>query len=402
MAAEKDLMLKGLKVIDLTNNLAGPCTAMLMAERGAEVFHIERPGRGDDSRKLIPVVDGLGGTMFMWANHDKKSVALDLKDKRAVELLYRMAKDADVLIESYRPGVLDKLGLGYDKIKEINPKIIYCSVSAFGHRGPNSSKPGYDIIAQAYSGIIQRTGEPDGDPVKIGPPIGDYVGALNAYGSVMTALFYRSLTGKGQYIDVALARGLYWMNNAFNYPTLGEKNLRTGSFAPDIAPYGIFRGKNGGMIIAAGNQNLWEKLANLMGAPELITCPDFADMQSRVENKLKLRDVIEAWLHTFEDVNEACGLIDKAGIPASPICDSTYMYKDPHAVECGWVKDIGVSKGMTSIKDFPGPIGLSDYSESADPIVAPAPALGEHNYEVMKRYGMTDEEIEACLKDWNS
>ena len=181
---------ENLKVIDITNNYAGPMAGTMLADYGAEVWHIEKPVLGDDSRFFPPMVDGLS-INYCTSNRGKKSVVLDLKDPRGADAVKKLAAKADVLLESFRPGVMKKLGLGYEELKEINPRLIYCSISAYGQTGPYASRPGYDVIAQAVSGIMEMTGEPDGMPNKIGPAIGDWMGALNAFGCIGTALYYR-------------------------------------------------------------------------------------------------------------------------------------------------------------------------------------------------------------------
>ena len=201
----------GLKVIDITNNLAGPLCAQMLGDYGAEVYKIERPGAGDDSRGIAPKIEGQS-LFYMYACRSKKSVTLALDDPRAQECIYKMAKDCDVFIESYPPGRMKKFNLDYETISKINPKIIYCSVSVAGQVGPHSKVPGFDLIAQAMSGLMDITGEKDGGPTKSGTVIGDYIGGLNAFGSVVSALFHRERTGEGQYCDVSLLDGLIGVN----------------------------------------------------------------------------------------------------------------------------------------------------------------------------------------------
>ncbi|MBR0085036.1 MAG: CoA transferase [Lachnospiraceae bacterium] len=397
---EKIKVLKGIKVMDLTNNLAGPATGVLLSELGAEVIHIERPGIGDDSRSYMPrLPEDLSGT-YTWANRGKKSVTLDLKDQRAIKFLYKMAETADILIESSKPGVLDKLGLGYDRMKEINPRLIYCSVSAFGHTGPNRDKAGYDIIAQAYSGIIAATGEPD-MPYMIGLPIGDTCGTLVAYGSIMTALFARTITGKGQHIDVSLARSILWQENCFSNSYGDELHQRFGNHHFANVPYGIYKGNNGEIAIAAGNNKLWQKLCDCMKRPDMKDDPRYSTYRARVEHKPELIALIEDWLRTYDNVDEACALLDAAGVPAHKINIPGLMWKDKNALECGWVQPYPTPDSITSYDEVYGTVGISDFSGIEVDGYMKAPDLGQHNYEVMREYGLTDEEIEEMLSDWN-
>ncbi len=397
---EKIRLLEGIKVLDLTNNMAGPCTAVLLAERGAEVIHVERPGIGDDSRHYLPLLpEGVCG-VFAWANRGKKSVTLDLKDERAKELLYKMAKDADIFIESYRPGVLDRLGYGYEKMKEINPRLIYCSVSVFGHTGPNRHKPGYDLIAQAYSGIVSMTGEPDGPPHIIGYALGDTVGSINAYGNIMAALYARTITGKGQHVDISLARGLLWQHGSYGNSYTGKVQRRFGNHAYGVTPYGLFNGKDESVIIASSNDNVWGRLCDAMGRPDLKTDPDYATNRARVSNKMKTVGIIEDWLKTFDSMDDACAVLDEHDVPAHKINEDDLMWKDQNALECGWISAFPTPDGVTSFDEIYGTTGTADLSGVMLEGTKKAPDLGQHNYEVMREYGLTDEEIEKMLSDW--
>ncbi|MBR0085520.1 MAG: CoA transferase [Lachnospiraceae bacterium] len=401
MNRPKTEMLDGILVIDFTNNLAGPATAALLAERGAEVIHIEMPGKGDDNRYFPPVLKGLNSTTHMWANRGKKSVTLNLKDPRALNVIYKMVEEADIVIESNRPGVMDKLGLGYDKLSEINERLIYCSVSAFGHVGPNRSKPGYDIIAQAYSGVMYFTGEPDGPPTKIGIALGDFVGAINAFGSVLGALYQREMTGYGQHVDVSLARGLLWLVGLFNQPVNGSIRYRTGNHDFSLCPYGVFNGKDGSCVIGAVNETTWKHLCETMGREDLIDDPEYKKNTDRVRNKTKVIELIENWLNTFEHIDEPVEMLDKAGVPVSKISNGDYMYQDKHALECGWIQEINVPDEVTEVDHLMGCVGLSEFSGALIDGTKAAHSLGADNYEVLTRYGMTREEIDECLKDWN-
>ena len=400
MSETKTSVFDGIKVIDMTNNLAGPVTGELLAERGAEVIHIEMPGKGDDSRYFPPLLPGKSSACFMWCNRGKKSVTLNLKDPRARDIIYKMVETADILIESNRPGVMDKLGFGYEKLSAINKRLIYCSVSAFGHTGPNMSKPGYDVIAQAYSGIMYYTGEHDGPPTKIGVALGDYVGAMNAYGSVVTALYHRDRTGLGQHVDISLARGLLWMSGYFNNAVNGSFKGRTGNHASNLCPYGIFNGADGSCVIGAVNESTWKHLCEAMGREDLMTDPEFKTNADRVRNKPRVIEIIENWLKETGDIDKAVDMLDKAGVPVSKINNGDLMYKDQHARECGWIQDFEVPDIVTEVDSIPGCIGLAELSGAKIDGTRRAPMLGEHNYEVLSEYGMTKEEIDQCLADW--
>lgn len=387
---EKADLLSGLLVIDMTNNIAGPCAGLLLAERGAEVIHIERPGSGDDNRRFLPMLDGTS-LAHMWANSGKKSVTLDLKDEKDLALLNSMLMQADVLIESYRPGVMDKIGLGYDAVKKQNSRLIYCSISAFGHSGPYTSKPGYDIIAQAYSGIMYMTGEKNGPPIKSGMAIGDFVGAINAFGSIMTALYYREKTGLGQHVDISLARGLLWFNGHFNYPVTGQSSERTGNHAWNIAPYGVFNGKDGSVVIGALTPNTWEYLCKAIGREDLCNNPAYCTNDVRCTHIPQIIDVIETWLKTFDHVADACEILDHAGVPVSKINSPDDLYTDPHATECQWIQPVQTPDSVTSADVLPVCTGLADFSRGALHCSS-APDLGQNNSEIKTRFGTQNKE----------
>lgn len=390
---------ENLKVIDLTNNYAGPMAGSLLADYGAEVWHIEKPVLGDDNRYFPPMVDGIS-INYCTSNRGKKSVVLNLKDSRGAEAVRRLVKKADVLLESYRPGVMKKLGLGYEELKKINPRLIYCSISAYGQTGPYASRPGYDVIAQAVSGIMEMTGEPGGSPTKIGPAIGDWMGALNAFGCIGTALYYRSVTGQGQHIDISLARSLMWMAAKLDYNITGEVQTRTGNHHSNLAPYGIFKGNNGeSAVIGVLSTNLWNKFCTVLGRPELAEDPRFISNDKRVENKEILIELVENWLKTFPQISQAVQLLMEAGIPCSKIYNMRDVNEDPHFNQCGWIADMPMADGMQSVRTrrFPSdPFEFSAFSAE----YRKAPALGENNHEVLEDLGFSPEEIDTMEEEW--
>ena len=390
---------ENLKVIDLTNNYAGPMAGSLLADYGAEVWHIEKPVLGDDNRYFPPMVDGIS-INYCTSNRGKKSVVLNLKDPRGAEAVRRLVKKADVLLESYRPGVMKKLGLGYEELKKINPRLIYCSISAYGQTGPYASRPGYDVIAQAVSGIMEMTGEPGGSPTKIGPAIGDWMGALNAFGCIGTALYYRSVTGQGQHIDISLARSLMWMAAKLDYNITGEVQTRTGNHHSNLAPYGIFKGNNGeSAVIGVLSTNLWNKFCTVLGRPELAEDPRFISNDKRVENKEILIELVENWLKTFPQISQAVQLLMEAGIPCSKIYNLRDVNEDPHFNQCGWIADMPMADGMQSVRTrrFPSdPFEFSAFSAE----YRKAPALGENNHEVLEDLGFSPEEIDTMEEEW--
>lgn len=393
-------MLAGIKVLDITGNLAGPNTCAMMADYGADVIKIEKPVVGDDGRAFPPKMDNVS-IIFTWINRGKKSVVLDMKDPRAIEIVKKMIAETDVLVESNRPGVMKRLGLDYESVKQIKPDIIYCSVSAFGSTGPYAEKPGYDVIAQAFSGFMQLTGNPDGPPMKSDIAIGDMVGSLNAFGAVMTALYYRQVTGIGQHVDVSLARGLLFCNTIFEYVNIGQGQIkRNGNHHPGLNPYGLFEGNNGKtVVIAAVSNNLWKKLCVLMGREDMIENPKYIDNYMRAKNQKEIIPVINEWLQTFDDLEEAVALLERAGVPNIKVYSMDDIASDPHALENQWIVEVPVEKGITSKPTFLTKNCSASFS-AAPGKVKSGPALGEHNYEVLTKYGLTREEIDELQCKW--
>lgn len=392
-------MLDKLLVLDITNNIAGPCCAAMLADHGAEVIHVEKPVWGDDSRHFYPPIGGMSGTFF-YANRNKKSLVIDLKDPQGAEIIRNIAVSADVLIESNRPGVMKRLGLDYESIRQLNPSLIYCSISAFGQKGPLSSRAGYDIIAQAYSGMMYYTGESGSGPVKNYFSIGDFVTSYNAYGNIMTALYYRAKTGVGQHIDMALARGLLAMNMCISDNITGIPRRKTGNHDMHLCPYGIFNGPQGeSLVIAAINVALWEKLCAAMERPELAHDPRYITNDARCDNMDDVIDMIERWLNTFDSVDAAAKRLTEYGVPNIKPYTVTDILNDRHAHELGWIRELPLPDSVEVAKTCPAAYGYADFSET-DTNMAPAPKLGEHNIELLTRFGMSVEEAEKLTSIW--
>ena len=389
----------GIRVLDLTNNFAGPMSGAMLADYGAEVIHVEKPVLGDDNRFFSPMVDGVSAS-HMSANRGKKSVVLDLKDPRSIEAIRKLAAESDIFIESYRPGVMDRLGLGYEAIKKINPDIIYCSVSAYGQVGPYAKRPGYDVIAQAVSSAMYMTGDPNGPPTKIGSAIGDWVGALAAFGMIGTAMYYRQVTGKGQHVDISLARLLMWMFARFDYKFTGKMECRSGNYHTTLAPYGIFNGKDGeSIIIGALNQNLWTKLCNVMGRPELAEDPRYVTNAKRCDNLQDVIAIIENWLKSLDKIDDAEKLLMNAGVPCAKVYSPEDVFEDPHFNECGWITKIPAPDGVTSIDGRFFPSNPFEFSE-VKAEYRKAPVLGQDNHSVLESVGFSTEEVDRMEEEW--
>lgn len=393
-------MLEGIKVLDFTSNAAGPtCTAML-ADYGAEVVKIERPVVGNDERTYGIQVEGGVSLLGAWLNRGKKSVTMNLKDPDVIELLKKMVLDYDVVVESGRPGVMKKLGLDYETLHKINPKLVYCSISAFGQNGPYSKKPGYDIIAQAMSGVMDITGEQDGPPIKSGTTLSDYVGGINAFGSILAAVRYADKTGIGQHVDVSLLMSMIYLNGAFEYLNIGMDPKRSGNHHNTLAPYGLFTGNKGqSLIIAVISPKLWKKFCEVMGIPELAEDERFDTLNHRRENRAQLIELIEEWLKSFDDIEEPAKLLAEAGIPSSKVFNSKDLIADEHVKAEQYIVDVPVPDNVTCRETFFARNCSAKFSETPG-TVKKAPYVGQNNYEILEKYGMTKDQIDAMQSRW--
>jgi crotonobetainyl-CoA:carnitine CoA-transferase CaiB-like acyl-CoA transferase len=383
-------LFKGIRVIDFSNNVAGPVAATMLADFGAEVIKIEKPFVGDDSRGFVPFVEGKS-VMFMWLNRGKKSIVLDMKSPEGKEIFKSFVRKADVVVESFRPGVMERLGLNYEELKKINPKLIMCSASAFGQTGPYRQLPGYDMIAQAVSGVMAITGYPDGPPTKIGPSLADYCCAFNAFGAIASSLFYREKTGIGQYIDVSLADSILAINDHVEIGFQDPNVSRNGNHHVMIGPYGVFSGNNGSIALGAVNENLWAKLCKLMGKEEYIDHPDYNNTGKRVKVLDSVIEMIETWLKTFDSMVEAEKILKENGIPCAKINTVQDLKTDPHYLARGMITELKTPQlSVGSVKtrgihikfsETPGEMGVS-------------PELGEHTDELLRDIlGLDDEGI---------
>ncbi|WP_137925062.1 CoA transferase [Cupriavidus sp. 2SB] len=374
-----NLALTGVKVVEFCNVAAGPYCGMLLADMGAEVTKIEHPVGGDTLRAWPPITDGYSEN-FASLNRNKRSVTLNLKDPADVELARRLAAGADVLLENNRPGVMDRLGLGYGDLKALNPRLIYCSISAYGQTGPRSHEGGFDLTIQAMSGIMSITGEPGGAPVKCGVPLADFSAGLYAAFSIVSALRCAEATGTGTHIDVpmlgaSLAFAALQTSELFG---TGKNPAKLGSAHPRNAPYQAFRCKDGYFGLAAGNNALWKSVCETVGRPDLYQDERFIDTRARATNQAELCEILEAdfvlqdgtyWLSRFR----ACG------VPCAPINTYSQVLADEQVEHMEWVQPIDLPNGV-STRTFASPI---KFDHAAPPIRRGPPALGEHNDEVL-------------------
>ena len=315
----REAALSGVTVIDLTRVLAGPYCSMMLADMGADVIKIEMPEKGDDSRAHYPQING-ESAYYMNLNRNKRSMTLNLKKEEGKEILRQLVRKADILLENYRPGVMEKLQLGYEDLKKINPGIVYGCVSGFGHYGPYSQRPGYDIIGQAMGGLMSTTGWPNGEPTRSGTALSDVMGGISLTAGVLAAYVSKQKTGRGQMVDVALVDSIVSTLEIINqiYLVTGRIPERIGNRYEASYPYDSFKTKDGSLVIGCGNDKLFRLLSQLMEQPELCSDPRFYTNISRVQYHAELKPILEEWLKDY-DTETAVNMILDAGIPAGPI-----------------------------------------------------------------------------------
>lgn len=380
--------LTNLTVLDLTRVLAGPYCGMMLADMGANVIKIERPGVGDDSRSMYPRENG-ESYYFMNLNRNKRSMTLDLKSEAGKEVFKKLVEKADIVIENYRPGVMDRLGLGYEALRRINPGIIYGCVSGFGHYGPYKDRPGYDIIGQAMSGLMSTTGWPDSGPTRTGTAISDVMGGISMCTGVLAAYISRMHTGRGQKVDVALVDSMVSSLEIINQIYLASGRLpgRIGNRYEAAYPYDSFRTRDGEMVIGAGNDKLYRLLCGAMGRPDLAEAPEYATNIDRIEHWESLKAVIEAWLGGFS-TGEATELLLNAGVPAAPIYNIRQVAEDPHIAGA---REMFVEIEHPKIGKMKITGNQIKLSETPVRYARPAPLLGQHTREILGEIlGMDD------------
>lgn len=384
--------LAGLKVLELAQIMAGPTCGMLLADLGADVIKVERVPGGDDTRMMNrPSVRGESAA-FMAMNRNKRGIALNLKLPAAQDALKRMVARADVLTENYRKGTMEKLGLGYEDLRKINPALIYCTISGYGRTGPYADKGGYDLIAQGMSGLMAITGEPGRAPVKHGAPTCDInAGMLGALG-VVAAYLHRLKTGEGQLVDTSLYEAgihqTFWQSAI--YFATGEAPGPSGSAHILSAPYQAFRAADGWLTIGGANQANWERLARVLGAPEWLADPRFADNSERMKNLDALTEIMSARLRNWK-VKDLIAALEAEGVPCGPINSIADMAADPQALARGMVVELEHPRaGRTRALGLP--IKLS---ATPGAVTRPAPTFGQHTREVLAEFGFAAAEIDA-------
>jgi crotonobetainyl-CoA:carnitine CoA-transferase CaiB-like acyl-CoA transferase len=384
--------LAGLRIIDCSRIVAGPLATQIFSDYGADVIKIEQPGVGDDSRQWAPprAPDGQA-TYFFAVNRGKASIAIDLKHPRGRQLVEDLVHRGDVLVENFTPGTMERLGLGYAALREVNPRLVYCSISGFGATGPYRDRAGYDAIMQGFTGLMSITGEPDGPPVKVGVALIDVITALYAHGAILAALQERERSGEGQHLELSLMEcGIAALINAATACLLaGEVQGRWGSAHPSLVPYQAFRAGDGYLMVGAGNERLWKAFCEVIGAPEWADDPRYDTNAKRVEHRAELVRQIEdrlaargrdAWVVAFA----------AAGLPAGPINDIGQVFADPQVLHRAMALEVEhPSAGRIRLPGIP-----VKFARTPARVQGPPPRLGEHTDAVLRRVlELSDAEI---------
>jgi len=397
-------LLSGMRVIDLTRILAGPLACQTLADYGAEVIKIERPGVGDDTRTMGgPTLKARDGsptsesTTYLAFNRNKKSVTLDISKPEGQRLLRRLVEQADVLVENYKFGTLTRYGLGYDALHQINPRLVYCSITGFGQTGPYRKRAGYDPIFQAMGGLMSINGERDGrpgaGPMRVGLPIVDITTGLHATAAILAALHYRDrVSGEGQFIDAALfdVEAAMLSHLHLNYLVTGQVPRRWGNDNPTLAPYEVLACQGGQVMVSVGNEGQFRKFCAVLGQPELATDPRFATNSQRVANRAELVPALEALLAAHDGAYWAEAM-ESAGVGCGPINDLAQVLADPQVQH----RQLRIDVPHALAGSMPMIVNPMRFSEAEVPHVAP-PTLGQHTREVLQGLlGVSDAELEA-------
>jgi crotonobetainyl-CoA:carnitine CoA-transferase CaiB-like acyl-CoA transferase len=374
--------LTGVRVLDLSRVLAGPYCSMMMGDLGADIIKVERPRIGDDTRHWGPPFAAPGeSAYFLCVNRNKRSITIDLKKPDGIEIVKSLVRKSDVVLENFTPGTLDDLGIGYEVLRTINPRIIYCSITGFGPDGPFRNRAGYDLAVLAVGGLMGITGEPDGPPVKVGVAITDVATGISAQGAICAALYSRERTGRGQRIDLSLleTQVAALVNMASSYLISGEIPKRWGTAHETIVPYQGFETKDKYVIVAVGNDKLWRRFCKIIGRPELAHDPRFKTNPLRVKNRKECIGILAPLMKT-RPRDEWVKLLNDDAIPCSPINNMAEVFKDPQVLHRNMLVEVDHPKaGKIKLVGIP-----AKYSETKPTIRRPPPVLGEHTGEILR------------------
>ncbi|PZE21063.1 CaiB/BaiF CoA transferase family protein [Paenibacillus xerothermodurans] len=385
------LPLAGIRVLDVSQIMAGPHCTMVLGDLGAEIIKVEKKNGGDDSRQMGPFVNG-ESTCFFQINRNKKSIALDLKTDEGKQIFYTLAMTADILVENYRPGVTKSLKIDFDTIKEMNPSIVYCSISGYGQTGPYAHKGGFDLVLQGMTGLMSMTGEPGKKPMKSGIAVYDIGAGITAAYAILAAYIHRTKTNEGQHVDVSLAEvGLPWFTwEAAAYFADGKIPGPTGWRHRASAPYQSVQTRNGYIMIGCANQRTWEKFCTaVVERPEWISDPRFKTNTERIGNVEELEALIEEVLVT-EDSAHWLDKCEQAGVPSGPINNFAEAMQDPHYMARDMIQEVEhPTMGNMKMVGIP-----TKFSRTPGQIRMPAPTLGQHTAEILQSIGRDEQQIQ--------
>ena len=388
--------LDGLKVIDLTRVLAGPFCTMLLGDMGADVVKVEEPGSGDDTRAWAPFIAEGWSSYFLGVNRNKRSLSLNLKSPDGPEVVRRLAASADVLVENFRPGTLDRLGLGFAQLSAINPRLIFASVTGYGHTGPRRELAGYDPVLQAEAGLMDITGPADGPPSRVGVAMTDYVAGQFMFSSILLALRDRDRTGRGQAIDISLFDSVLATMTlpAGIFFATGKKPVRLGNQHPSIAPYETFRARDGLAMVCAGNPRLWIQFCEAIERPDLPGDPRFSTNTGRLRNRADLVEAIETQIASWT-VDEFLRRLEACGVPCGRVRSIDQALADPQ-VSARRMLVTMPHQELGDISMIGNPMALADSPPSYR---LPPPALGEHSADILRDLGYTAGDIGRILSN---
>ncbi|WP_298018971.1 CoA transferase [uncultured Castellaniella sp.] len=396
-----DLPLKGLKVLDLTRALSGPFCTMILADMGAEVIKVEPTPGGDMIRQWGPFDNGIS-VYYLSANRNKKGIGVDFRHPDGLPLLRRLALGSDIVVENFRVGTVEKMGLGYDSLAAECPGLIYASISGFGTQGPARDWPGFDQIAQGYSGFMSLSGTPETGPMRVGTAVGDLTSGMWAAIGVLGACIARQQTGKGQHVQSSLLSSLMGLLSVQGqrYLSLGEVPQPCGNVHPVIAPYGTFQTADGPLNLAPATQEMWVRLCDLLGCPEWTEDPRFQRNADRIQHRMALKELIDGRLR-MRGRMEWTPLFIKAGIPAGPINTLADVFSDEQVRQMQLVEAVA-HPDLGELRQVGLPFlmrNAAGESSAGGTVKSPPPRLGQHTVQVLRQYGLDGGEIERLLKD---
>ena len=389
--------LEGIRVLDLTRALAGPFCTLMLGDNGADVIKVEMPGSGDDTRKWGPPFIGEESAYFLSINRSKRSLTLNLREPQAKEIFLKLAESSDVLVENFTPGVMERFGLGYDEVKQTNPKIVYCSISGFGQDGPYRNRPAYDQIMQGISGLMSITGEPDGEPQKIGIAVTDIGAGMWSAFAIMAALHHREQHGEGQYIDVSMMDAqVAWLTyQAAYFFANGEPPKRMGAAHPTLVPYQAFMCQDGKYInVAVGSERIWARFCQGVRREDLQNDPEYAVNSDRVRNRAKLVPMLQEYFLT-RPVADWVEDLQEANVPCGPINDLADVFADPQVLARNMYVEIPhPTLGTIKQTGLPIKFSLTPWRIDRHP-----PLLGEHNQEILEDLGYSVAQVDEMKEN---